>query len=230
MATQLDLAKPNRRIHVGVILMNSETEILDVAPVDFLYGLSQSFWKTNLVGLVPANFESQVLDLEFHWVSKTGSAAPSRLTSGINLVNTDSFETCPPLDIVLIGAHSITYTPDEAELAFVRKAWNDCSAFLTICGGVQVPLLAGILKDKTATGPLVSLDTFRKQAPETNWVGKRWVRDGKLWTSGALLNGMDMMHNFIKHYWGGHGDESIVGFLSKLGGWPDRDIDYKDAA
>jgi transcriptional regulator GlxA family with amidase domain len=72
------------------------------------------------------------------------------------------------------------------------------------------------------------LDILRKQAPETNWVPKRWVRDGKLWTSGALLNGADMMTNFIKHYWGGEG--TYAEFLSKLGAWTDRDIDYKDVA
>jgi transcriptional regulator GlxA family with amidase domain len=119
------------------------------------------------------------------------------------------------------------YTPDDTELAFVRKAWDDCSAFLTICGGILVPLQAGILEDKTATAPAFMVDDVRKQAPGTNWVTKRWVRDGKLWTSGALLNGTDMMTNFVKSYWG-KGDDSLVGFLCKLGAWPDRDIDYKD--
>lgn len=126
-----------------------------------------------------------------------------------------------------MGANSAHYTPNEAELAFVRKAYDECSAFLSICGGVLVPLQAGILNGKTATGPIIMLDTVRKQAPEVNWVTKRWVRDGKLWTSGALLNGTDMMTNFMKHYWGCEG--GFVDFLSKLGAWPDRDVDYKDA-
>lgn len=126
-----------------------------------------------------------------------------------------------------MGANSARYTPNEAELAFVRKAYDECSAFLIICGGVLIPLQAGILNGKTATGPIVLIDTVRKQAPEVNWVTKRWVRDGKLWTSGALLNGTDMMTNFMKHYWGGEG--GFVDFLTKLGAWPDRDVDYKDA-
>jgi putative intracellular protease/amidase len=216
---------------------------LDVAPIDFLNGITRRFWDNGLKGFVPDEYESQVVDIEFHWVSKNGSASPSKLTSGIKLVATvcmslpaiwhkadqvkDSFETCPPLDIVLIGAHIMGYTPDDTELAFVRKAWDDCSAFLTICGGILVPLQAGILEDKTATAPAFMVDDVRKQAPGTNWVTKRWVRDGKLWTSGALLNGTDMMTNFVKSYWG-KGDDSLVGFLCKLGAWPDRDIDYKD--
>ena len=115
---------------------------------------------------------------------------------------------------------------EDAELAFIRKAWEECSAFLTICGGVEVPLQAGLLEGKTVTGPVTMLDMLRKQAPDADWVSKRWVRDGKLWTSGALLNGEDVMTNFVKNYWGG----AYVDFLSKLGAWPDRDIDYKDVA
>ncbi|KAF5262808.1 class I glutamine amidotransferase-like protein [Fusarium oxysporum f. sp. albedinis] len=227
MSVPFDLAKPNRTIHIGVILMNSETEILDVAPIDFLYGLSKNAWKSSFEGVAPAKLESETMDMEFHWVSEKGTDSPCILTSGIKLVATDSFDTCPPLDIVLMGANSARYTPNEAELAFVRKAYDECSAFLVICGGVLIPLQAGILNGKTATGPIVLIDTVRKQAPEVNWVTKRWVRDGKLWTSGALLNGTDMMTNFMKHYWGGEG--GFVDFLTKLGAWPDRDVDYKDA-
>ncbi|KAJ4118873.1 hypothetical protein NW768_010611 [Fusarium equiseti] len=226
MSAKIDLSKPDRQIHIGVILMDSETEILDVAPIDLIHGLSKNFWKKDMGEFVPAEWEAQTFDMEFHWVSKNGPTSPSKLTSGINIVPTNSFETCPPLDIVLIGASTMNQPPDKAELAFIRKAWEECSAFLTICGGVMVPLQAGILKGRKATGPVIMLDTLRKQAPETNWVSKRWVRDGKLWTSGALLNGEDMMTNFVKHYWGG----TYVDFLSKLGAWPDRDVDYNDVA
>ncbi|KAG5660325.1 hypothetical protein KAF25_003847, partial [Fusarium avenaceum] len=200
-----------------------ETEILDVAPIDFLNGITPRFWNNGLKGFVPDEYESQTVDIHslLRYVTQLPAIRPQ--TDQVK----ESFETCPPLDIVLIGAHAMGYTPDDTELAFVRKAWHDCSAFLTICGGVLVPLQAGILEDKTATAPTIILDNLRKQAPGTNWVTKRWVRDGKLWTSGALLNGTDMMTNFLKSYWG-KSDDSLVGFLSKLGAWPDRDIDYKD--
>jgi len=178
--------------------------------------------------LVPAHLKAQAVDLKFHWVSEAGPATPSRLTSGIALVPTDSFATCPPLDIVLVGAHDISYTPNAAELAFVRKSYETCTAFLSICGGVQVPLQAGLLGGKRATGPRLMLDMLRQQAPTTEWLEKRWVRDGKLWTSGALLNGTDMMNVFANEIWGGGEEETLVGYFSKLGAWPNRDIDYKD--
>ncbi|KAF5004868.1 hypothetical protein FDECE_8650 [Fusarium decemcellulare] len=227
MAHSLDLSKPDRPVHVGVLLMEGETEIIDVAPVDFLYSFSKKFVENFPTEMVSTDLKAQAIDFQFHWVSKAGPDGTNKLTGGLTILPTDSFESCPPLDIVIIGAHTNGYIPNESELNFVRKTWNDCSAFITVCGGIQVPLLAGLLKDKTATGPRFILDMFRQQSLSTNWVEKRWVRDGKLWTSGALLNGMDLMHNFMEHYWGG-GDDRLVGFMSKLGGWPNRDIDYKD--
>ncbi|KAK4190755.1 class I glutamine amidotransferase-like protein [Podospora australis] len=207
----------------------SITEILDVAPIDMLNSLTKSFLDPQPSGLIPAHLLSQALDIQFHWVTETGSfpTTPNH-TSRITLVPTDSFATCPPLDIVLIGAHLPGYHPNPTELAFVRKAYEESSAFMTICAGIEVPLLAGLLDGKTATGPRGMLGYLRQHAPTTNWVEKRWVRDGKLWTAGALLNGTDMMGAFEHATWGGEG--TLVELMCRMGGVPVRDVDYKDVS
>jgi transcriptional regulator GlxA family with amidase domain len=209
-----------------------ETEILDVAPVDLIHGMSKHFTEPMPEEIVPAHLKDQALDLAFHWVSEAGPDTPSRLTGGIRLLPTDSFATCPALDIVLVGAHNAQYTPNEAEIAFIRKAYEDCAAFISICGGVQVPLQAGLLDGKKATGPRPMLPVLRQQAPTTEWFEKRWVRDGKLWTSGALLNGLDLMHEFTHENWGRREskEESLLGFISKICAVPNRDVDYKDVS
>jgi transcriptional regulator GlxA family with amidase domain len=125
-----------------------------------------------------------------------------------------------------MGAANIGYEPKETELAFIRKVWTECSAFITICGGMDGPLKAGILEGKTATAPLPLIPSLREQAPGTNWLEKRWVRDGKLWTSGALLNGLDLMRNFCLETWGG--EKTLANYMVKFGAWPVRDVDYKD--
>jgi transcriptional regulator GlxA family with amidase domain len=125
-----------------------------------------------------------------------------------------------------MGAHTFGYNPSDAELAFIRKAYDDSTAFLAICGGFDAPLRAGLLQGKTATAPRTMLDMLRDNATGVQWVEKRWARDGKLWTSGALLNGLDLMSAFIRETWGAQ--DTLQDFMLKFGGAPIRDVDYQD--
>jgi transcriptional regulator GlxA family with amidase domain len=126
-----------------------------------------------------------------------------------------------------MGAHDAKYNINEAEIKFIKKAYEECFAFLTICGGFVAPLQAGLLKGKTATGPRILLEMLRKSNPEVDWVEKRWVRDGKLWSSGALLNGNDMVAAFMRETYNSD-PEGIVEFGLRLGAWPHRHLDYAD--
>lgn len=62
---------------------HSETEMLDVAPVDLLHGLSKDFSKDLDENVLSPELKSQALDMQFHWVNETGKMA--KLTGGINL-------------------------------------------------------------------------------------------------------------------------------------------------
>ncbi|KAI0538987.1 class I glutamine amidotransferase-like protein [Xylaria digitata] len=228
MAQPLDLTKPHRPINVGVILMKGETELQDIAPVDMLHGLSRHFISTFPDALGPPGFKDGAIDFNFLWITEAGEAEPANLTGGLRILPTHSFETSPTLDIVIVGAHRFGYEPSKAELAFVAKSFESCAAFIAVCGGVDIPRLAGVLEGKTATGPRPLLDAWRAQSPGTNWVDKRWQRDGKMWTSGALFNGCDLVTNFVKQTWSGTPAGAIGDFAAKLGAWPDRDVDYKD--
>ena len=74
-----DLSNPNRPIEVGVILMG-ETEILDVAPIDFLHGMSNKF-----LSALPLSDElkAKSFDLNTHWITEKGT--PAKLTANITL-------------------------------------------------------------------------------------------------------------------------------------------------
>ncbi|KAL5402459.1 hypothetical protein PMIN03_010651 [Paraphaeosphaeria minitans] len=193
----LDLSKPGPKIHAGIILMG-ETEILDVAPIDFLHALSPKFIH---VLPIPDELKAKALDMDLN--------------------AKDSYETCPTLDIVLIGAYFPTYTPTETDLNFIRKTHDDCAAFLTICGGFLPAQLAGLLAGHTATAPRFMLPMLREQDLRTTWVKKRAHRDGKIWTSGTLLNGLDMMREFGMHYW-----PELTAVAVPLWGWPERVVEY----
>ncbi|KJZ73657.1 hypothetical protein HIM_06990 [Hirsutella minnesotensis 3608] len=221
-----NLTSLGRAIRLGVILLEGLTEVMDVGPIDMLNEVSHNFQDLQADSLFSPELKAQAIDLDIHWVSEAGPSRPSRLTGNMMVTVTDSFETCPPLDVVLIGA-TLEKQPSEGELAFIRKSFNDSSAFITTCAGILPAVMAGITEGKTATGPRFLLEPLRKQSPATKWVERRWVQDGKLWTSGALLNGQDLMTNFIKSTFPS-GDGTLVDRMAKVGAWPDRDVDYKD--
>ncbi|KAF2169405.1 hypothetical protein M409DRAFT_20624 [Zasmidium cellare ATCC 36951] len=202
MSPLFDLSRPNRKIHAGVILLNSTTEILDIAPFHIMGGLSDraedlpdSAW--------PRGMKDQAMDIECHWVNETGK--PAQLTSNMSVNTTDTFSTCPPLDIVLMGANKMDYIPTSAELEFARKSYESCQAFIAACGAFRTLLLAGLLDGKTATAPSILLRTLREEHPQVTWLEKRWHQDGKIWTTGTLVNGLDAMRAFVHHTWGGQG-------------------------
>jgi transcriptional regulator GlxA family with amidase domain len=127
-----------------------------------------------------------------------------------------------------MGAYDIGYAMTEGEVSFIKKCNEVSVASMFICGGMLAALQAGLLDGKTATAPRFMVGQLRKDHPDVQWVEKRWAHDGKIWTSGALLNGTDMMKAFALETWGG--GDSLAEFGLRLGGYPDRDVDYADVA
>lgn len=136
----------------------------------------------------------------------------------------DSFTTCPPLDIVLMAANKMDYEPVPAEISFIRTNFETCSAFIAVCGGFRYLLQAGLLEGKTATAPRAMLERLRLTSPGTDRVEKRWCRDGKRWTTGQLVNGLDAMRAFAESVWSGQ--DGLVESVLDNGSWPVRDVDY----
>ncbi|KAM0720654.1 hypothetical protein Q7P37_004791 [Cladosporium fusiforme] len=225
MTDRIDLKKPHRPLRVGVILLDSRTEIMDIAPIDLIAAPTKENMEFMPEYLITDQMRTQTMDIETHWVTESGKDA--QLTAGATVKATHSFETCPPLDIVLMGAHHMGYTLTEGEVNFIRKTHEHCAAFLFVCGSFMAGLQAGLLQGKTATGPRPMIEHLRQSNPEVNWVTKRWARDGKIWTSGALLNGTDMVKAFAEETWGGE-EEDLFGMILRLGGYPYRDINYAD--
>ncbi|KAF7550487.1 hypothetical protein G7Z17_g5658 [Cylindrodendrum hubeiense] len=215
------LRTPDRKVHAGVILVKGTTELLDVAPFEFFAWVGKDSLK--MLNFTPEMIE-EGLDVELHWVTEDGG--PTKMKSGAQIMPTDSFKTCPPLDIVLMGAHDDKYRLTEGEKGFIRESYDTCTAFLTICGGIMAMLEAGLLEGKTVTGPRMIVEALKKQVPNVNWVDKRWVHDGKVWSSSSLLNGTDLIRGFATETWGG-GSGMIEASLD-AGHYPARDVDFKD--
>ncbi|KAJ4159551.1 uncharacterized protein LMH87_008449 [Akanthomyces muscarius] len=204
-----NLTNPDRVIRVGVILLKGIAELIDVAPVELFRHVSHEFVDFLPSSVVPDQLKPQAHNFDFHWVSEAGPALPMPGTSGVTIVPTDSFETCPQLDIVIIGA-SGAIVPNLAEVQFLKKSYEESSAFITVC-----------------FAPRFALDGFKAVTPNTTWVDKRWVQDGKLWTSGTLLNGLDVVSAFIQHTWPS-GEGTLTDVIMKMAAWPTGSDSYDD--
>ncbi|KAH8714002.1 hypothetical protein BB8028_0007g06640 [Beauveria bassiana] len=215
-----NLAKPNRPLHVGVILTKGTTEMLDVAPVELFTWMDKK--SLQFLNFPPEMIEDGI-EVVMHWINE--DKEPAAMKGGAKIVPTDSFQTAPQLDIVLMGAHG-AYQTNEAEKEFIRKAFEDCSAFITICGGIYPLLEAGVLQGKTVAAPRLLLEMSKGMAPDVDWVDRRWVRDGKVWSSSTLLNGADLMRAFAEENWGRRSG-MIEALLDTLH-FPQREVDFKD--
>lgn len=185
---KVDLRSPTRPIHVGVILLGGTTEILDIAPIDLLHGLTKESLDIFPPGSIPEEMRKQAIEIVFHYVSEKGGMA--KLTSGLtvectvrssthrrilmmwywfaNTGSQDTFTSCPPLDICLIGAtlDNPPYTPTPGEIQYLRDTYYSptLQSLLTICGGMVPALQAGLLEGKRATAPRMMIPMFKGMA------------------------------------------------------------------
>lgn len=118
----------------------------------------------------------------------------------LNHCQQDSFESVGKLDYLIIPGPEPTYHPTPAEQKFIKEKYDEVDFFFTVCTGILPALHSGILSGKRVTAPRGLLPLLRNMAPNVQWTEKRWEVDdsGKLWTSGGVTNGHDMMAAFIK--------------------------------
>ena len=94
----------------------------------------------------------------------------------------------------------------------------------------MAPLQAGILDGKRATAPRQMLAQLKRDIPGVKWLDQRYVHDGKLWTSGSLLNGTDMMAQFALEAFGARNGEKekLADYMVDVCCWPSRGVEYKE--
>lgn len=109
--------------------------------------------------------------------------------------------------------------------SFLHTQHNHVSAFLTVCTGFLAPLHAGLLRNTRATAPRFLLPNLKKEHPDVQWEERRWVRDGKMWTAGAVMNGVEMMSEFMIDRWGGE-EGGLVKTVLSLADVPKRGGEY----
>jgi transcriptional regulator GlxA family with amidase domain len=133
-------------------------------------------------------------------------------TTNFAVLPTHTFETAPPLDVLLIPGGLGERAPVEelqGAIDYVTKVTPDLQYLLTVCTGAGIAARAGVLDGKYATTNKQAWAGTIVKGQKTKWVAKaRWVVDGKIWTSSGVQAGMDLMHAFVTKVWGSEFAES----------------------
>lgn len=148
-----------------------------------------------------AGMTDKAIDINFHHINTTMD--PVELSSDIKMLPTATCDTCPPLDILLVGGPDpLTFRIDERFAELVRTHVNAGKTLFTTCSGAWAVASSGILDGKHATTNHGLVEVAEQQYPKVKWTKeKQWVIDGNVWTSGGACAGMDMIaHWVMKNY------------------------------
>ncbi len=120
-----------------------------------------------------------------------------RCAKGLELVADTDFASCPPLDALVVpgGFAAFHEMENEVLVNFVRASATDGRHVLSVCSGSFILLAAGLLEGRRATSHWKVLGKLRDAGVEV--VEERFVRDGRVWSSGGVSAGIDLMLHFI---------------------------------
>jgi transcriptional regulator GlxA family with amidase domain len=123
---------------------------------------------------------------------------PIVCANGLSVNPHVTFESCPPLDYLLVpgGRGSRTEVDNPAFIDFIRRQAAGCRAVLSVCTGAFLLERAGLLTGKQATthwGELAKLRTLK----DLEVVEERFVRTGNVWVGAGVSAGTDLALAFI---------------------------------
>lgn len=188
-------------MHIGVMMEN--VQLSDITGIDCFGNLTPKYVEAATTEL---NIDMRHLAQEFvfHYISSTMS--PAFMTPSISINPTDTYESAPrDLDVLLIGGPPLEHRP-AAAAKFMTEAVPRTKTVMTTCVGSLWLASTGLLEGKKCTTNRQILNVAKKMYPNVEWFDKRWVVDGKFWTSGGAGAGIDMVATYTQE----HFDKKLV--------------------
>lgn len=142
---------------------------------------------------------------DFKVVMVAEKAGPVRSAQGVSTMAEYSFETAPPLDIMMVPGGNGTFAQlkNPVFLDYLRAQHQRTQLTTSVCTGSALLAQAGILKGHKATTNKAFFKLAVEQDPTVDWqIKARWVEDGKLFTSSGVSAGTDMSLGMVAKLYG----------------------------
>jgi transcriptional regulator GlxA family with amidase domain len=124
--------------------------------------------------------------------SENGGAV--KCAKGLGVVAEHSFETVPPLDVLLVpgGQGTRREVDNPRAIAFLTAVAPRCRYVTSVCTGALLLHGAGLLEGKRATTHWSFCDALEQRGGVTVVRRVRYVRDGNVVTAAGVSAGIDM--------------------------------------
>ncbi len=121
------------------------------------------------------------------------STAPVTTAMGMRVVPSQSFASCPPVDVLIIPGGDVDRVEnDAAAIAWLRERAGQAQFVLSVCNGAFILAKTGLLDGLTATTFYDLIDTFASRYPKVRAVrDRRYVDNGKFVTTAGISSGID---------------------------------------
>jgi YHS domain-containing protein/putative intracellular protease/amidase len=147
------------------------------------------------------------------------STQPVRVSGGLTIVPSYTFENAPKPKVILIPEQR----GGDAMVAWIKAHSQDVDLTMSVCTGAFLLAKTGLLSGKTATTHHGSYARFGMTMKDIRLKrGYRFVDEGNVATSGGLSCGIDLALHVVERYYGRQVAENAAFWLEyQGGGWKD---------
>ena len=134
------------------------------------------------------------------------------MSNGLTIAVDKSIDEVAQLDVLLIpgGAEGTArQTIDTEVLNWIQKIDQTSIYTTSVCTGAWILGAAGLLQNKEATTHWYRAEEMLTKYG-ANFEQKRWVRDGKYWTSAGVTAGLDMSLALVNHLFGKEYTQAVM--------------------
>jgi len=175
--------------------------------------------------------EPQTMQSRFQTYMVAGTAAPVRVSGGMQIVPDYILADAPAPKVLVIPAQ-MGHSP--ATLSWIREVTKHTDVTMSVCTGAFVLAETGLLNGRAATTHHAAYRELEVLYPQVKVKrGLRFVEDGNIASAGGLSCGMDLSLHVVARYFGNDTAEQTAYNLEYQGqGWKDARLNavYSQAA